>query len=93
MEFDAETIQAFIRDGFLHYPEAIPSELIAECREWMIEDAGINMSDPSSWIEPVVRIGGSRAKCFWHVSKTDGQLTRRFFSGLVKRHIMRGEVE
>lgn len=72
MEFDAETIQDFIKDGFLHYPGAIPSEVITECREWMIEDAGIKLSDPSSWTKPVVRIGGSRAKCFWLASNQPG---------------------
>ena len=72
MEFNADTIQAFIRDGYLHFPGAIPSDLITECREWMIGDVGIDMSDPSSWTEPVVRIGGSRAKCFWHVSNQPG---------------------
>ncbi len=72
MQFDAATIEHFIQDGYLYYPGAVPLELIEECRELMIQEAGIDMSDPKSWTDPVYRIGGSPEKCFWYVLNQPG---------------------
>ena len=61
-------IEKFIRDGYLHYPLAIPEDLVTRCREWLIKELGINIHDPSTWSdEPVMRIGGSREHMFWEV--------------------------
>ena len=72
MDFTPEIIERFVEEGYLHYPSAIPPGLITECREWMVKEANIDMENPSSWTEPVIRIGGSREKMFWHVMNQPG---------------------
>ncbi len=72
MLFDSEAVERFVQDGYLHYPGAVPNELVTECRKWMINEAGIDMSDPGSWEKPVIRIGGSPEKVFWHVLNQPG---------------------
>ncbi len=52
-------IDAFCRDGFILLPAALDAELTASCQDavWAnLESQGVRRTQPSSWIEPVVRV-------------------------------------
>lgn len=53
-----EAIEAFLRDGFVRLDDAFPRELADECRAILWRDLGRDPDDPSTWTEPVVRLGG-----------------------------------
>lgn len=51
-------IDAFITDGFVRLDDAFPRELAEEGRAILSRDLGCDPDDPSTWKEPVVRLGG-----------------------------------
>lgn len=54
----AEQIDAFVADGFVRLDDAFPRELATEGRAILSRDLGCDPNDPSTWKEPVVRLGG-----------------------------------
>jgi hypothetical protein len=50
-------INRFIIDGFIKIENAFPSKLADQCRNILWEATGCNPLDPTTWKEPVVRIG------------------------------------
>lgn len=53
-----ELTDGFISKGFVKLENAFPSELAEQGREILWKDTGCNPNDKSTWIHPVVRLGG-----------------------------------
>jgi hypothetical protein len=53
----ADTIRAFIADGFVRIDHAFPRELADEARALLWRDTGCDPDDPSTWTRPVIRLG------------------------------------
>ncbi|MEV4256145.1 phytanoyl-CoA dioxygenase family protein [Spirillospora sp. NPDC049652] len=49
-------VESFIRDGFVHVPEAFPRAVADEGRALLWEMAGCSPDDPSTWTQPVLRL-------------------------------------
>jgi hypothetical protein len=56
---DSADVATFIRDGFLRIDSAFPREVADECRHQITAAAGIDLTDPSSWTQPVTRHVGA----------------------------------
>lgn len=50
-------IEQFIHEGFVKLEQAFPSELAVACREILWQDLPGDPKDPSSWTQPVIRLG------------------------------------
>lgn len=61
---DDAQIQQFIENGFIRLDHAFPRELAAECRELLWRDTGCDPHDPSTWTQPVIRLGDYGQKPF-----------------------------
>ena len=53
---DEDVIQ-FITKGYVCLHDAFDSKLAAECSELLWKASGYNAKDPTSWLQPVVRLG------------------------------------
>lgn len=51
-------IEQFITSGFVRLDEAFPAELADEGRAILWPETGCDPDDPSTWTQPVVRLGG-----------------------------------
>jgi hypothetical protein len=51
-------VQQFIEQGFVRLDDAFPRELADQGREILWRDTGCDPDDPSTWMEPVIRLGG-----------------------------------
>ncbi len=49
-------VDRFVNEGFVRLPGAFPRELAAECRALLSERTGLDLSAPTTWIRPLVRI-------------------------------------
>ena len=49
-------VDAFVESGFIRVRGAFPRELADECRASLWRTIGCSPDDPSSWIQPVVRV-------------------------------------
>ena len=50
-------IQRFITDGFVRIDHAFPRQLADDARAILWRDTGCDPNDPSTWTEPVIRLG------------------------------------
>jgi hypothetical protein len=53
-----EQVEAFVEDGFVRLPGAVPRATVDQCRAELWQASGCDPDDPSTWTEPVVRLGG-----------------------------------
>ena len=51
-------VDQFVTDGFVKLEGAFSAEVGAQCRSELWQAAGCDPSDPKTWTEPVVRLGG-----------------------------------
>ena len=54
-------IRRFITDGYVRLERGFDSDVAAECVAALWELMGLDPVDPSTWTDPVVRVGGSSA--------------------------------
>ena len=54
---DADSIDQFIRDGYVMIPRAFSRDVAREARAILWRDTGCNPEDSSTWTKPVVRLG------------------------------------
>ena len=57
-ELTTQQIEQFIQSGYVEIPNAFSKELAETCRSILWKDTGCDPNDPSTWIHPVVRLGG-----------------------------------
>jgi hypothetical protein len=55
---DEIQVQQFIEDGFIRLDNAFPRALADAGREILWRDTGCNPHDPTTWTQPVIRLGG-----------------------------------
>lgn len=67
---DRSDVAAFVRDGFLRIDKAFPRDVADECREQIAAAARFDLTDPSSWIQPVTRHVGAGHPIFSGVLNT-----------------------
>ncbi|MFG2000064.1 phytanoyl-CoA dioxygenase family protein [Spirillospora sp. NPDC048911] len=67
---DGAQTETFIRDGFVRLAEAVPQDLVAECREILWRDTGADPNDCSTWTTPVVRLGHYAQEPFRRAANT-----------------------
>ncbi len=53
----ADTIRAFIADGFVRIDHAFPREAGGGGARLLWRDTGCDPDDPSTWTRPVIRLG------------------------------------
>jgi hypothetical protein len=58
MHLDSSQIQQFIENGFIRLDGAFPRKLADEGREILWRDTGCDPHDPTTWTQPVIRLGG-----------------------------------
>ncbi|CCW15524.1 hypothetical protein EBESD8_61000 [Rhodococcus aetherivorans] len=51
-------VARFETDGFVCLRRAVPAEIVAQCRDRVWDEIVPTPDDPSTWTEPVVRVGG-----------------------------------
>ena len=66
-----QDVTRFIHDGFLRIPHAFSREAAAACRDLIAVRGGIDLSDRSSWRQPVARIIGAGDPVFAEVINTE----------------------
>jgi len=68
----AAEVDAFVEDGFVVLPGAIPTTVADRCRTelWSLLDA--DQHDRSTWVEPSVRVVPPRTAAFAAAAHTDG---------------------
>lgn len=49
-------IEAFVRNGFVRVPGAVPEETALACRDELWRASGCHPDDPATWTRPVIRI-------------------------------------
>jgi len=54
---DDQSIENFIRDGYLRLDNAFPAELAVEVRARLWADMGLSPDRPEAWTKPVIRLG------------------------------------
>jgi hypothetical protein len=54
---DCVQIQSFIESGFVRLDHVFPRELANEGRELLWRDTGCHPDDPTTWTQPVIRLG------------------------------------
>ena len=63
-------IDGFIRDGYIKIENAFPAKLGEAVRDVLWRDLGLDRGDPSTWQQPVVRLGMYDAPPFVEAAKT-----------------------
>lgn len=56
-ELSTEQISSFIDDGYVKVEKAFPSEVAAACRAILWKTTPCDPENPSTWTQPVIRIG------------------------------------
>ena len=54
-----DSVELFVRDGYLKLDSAFDETLAARCREVLWSMLDVDRNDPSTWTQPVIRIPGS----------------------------------
>lgn len=67
---ERDDVARFIRDGFVRIEGAFPRAAAAECCERIAARGGIDLTEPSSWAQPVARIIGAGDAIFAEVINT-----------------------
>src|SRR5438552_18428000 len=57
MSLTSLQIEQFIADGFVRLDDAFPRQLAEAARQILWRDVGASPDDPSTWTQPVVRLG------------------------------------
>ena len=57
LQLSPEQINDFIKEGFIRIDNAFPASMAAEVRTILWRETGFDPDDPSSWKQPVVRLG------------------------------------
>lgn len=65
-----EAIARFITTGFLRLDNAVPPDLIAQCRTRLWDLTGLSPDRPQDWTKPVIRIGFRADPCFVGAANT-----------------------
>lgn len=76
-----EQINDFIDKGFVRVDNAFPAELAAEVRSILWKETGLDPTDPSTWKQPVIRLGYYTEKPF--IAAANTPLLLRAFDQLV----------
>lgn len=63
-------INRFLEEGFIRVEGAFSSTVAEECRAILWPDTGCDPNDPSTWTEPVIRLGSYAQKPFLHAANT-----------------------
>jgi hypothetical protein len=63
-------IQHFINQGFIKIENAFSKEIAEECRNILWKDTGCKSDDPSTWKQPVIRLGDYKQKPFKKVANS-----------------------
>jgi hypothetical protein len=53
-----DEIERFVADGFVSVRQAVLRHVLSECRAQLnleLREAGVDVEDPTTWVEPVVR--------------------------------------
>jgi hypothetical protein len=80
-ELTRQQIDAFITEGFIRLDRAFPRRLADEAREILWRDLGIDRTNPSTWTEPLVRLGQYGQRPFAEAANTP--VLHRAFDQLV----------
>ena len=67
---DALQIEQFVRDGFVRLDGAFPRALAEACRARLWRDLDCDPEDPSTWIQPVIRLGHYDEPSFLEAANT-----------------------
>lgn len=51
-------VEQFVAEGLVRLPNAVPEDLALQCREELWAATGYDPQDPTTWREPLVRLGG-----------------------------------
>ncbi|OZM72183.1 phytanoyl-CoA dioxygenase [Amycolatopsis antarctica] len=70
MSLTAEQIEAFVADGFVKIEGAFPAEVGERCVDELWAATGCSREDPTTWSEPVVRLGGFATPPFQEAATT-----------------------
>jgi phytanoyl-CoA dioxygenase PhyH len=65
-----DEIESFVDDGFVRLTGAVPGAVAARCLAELWEATGCDPEDPSTWMEPVVRLGGFPTEPFRQAANT-----------------------
>ena len=65
-----EEIEQFIRSGYVCVENAFSPGLAETCGDILWKDTGCDPNDPSTWIHPVVRLGGYSQEPFRQAANT-----------------------
>lgn len=63
-------VQEFIENGFVRLDRAFPLELADEGRELLWRDTGCDAHDPTTWRQPVIRLGNYPQRPFRQAANT-----------------------
>ncbi|WP_197318509.1 phytanoyl-CoA dioxygenase family protein [Saccharomonospora sp. NB11] len=58
MSLGAEQVEQFVRDGFVKVEAAFPAEVGDRCVRELWDATGCSPTDPTTWTQPVIRLGG-----------------------------------
>lgn len=66
-------IEDFLRDGYVHLPGAFGPALAVRCRDLLADELrgrGVDLDDPATWTDPVVRVESMTAPEFTESART-----------------------
>lgn len=69
-ELSEDDVAKFVDRGVVRLPEAFPRELADRGRDVLAREAGVDTGDPTTWTQPVVRLGGYSQEPFAAASDT-----------------------
>jgi hypothetical protein len=67
---NADQVERFINDGFVHLPEAFPRQVAEDCRAILWRETGLDPDDPATWTQPVIRLAGYGDEPFQRAANT-----------------------
>jgi hypothetical protein len=67
---DTVDVERFLAEGFVALRGAVPRAVAEACASSLFADAGVDPDDPSTWTQPVVRIGGRGGGPFTEAATT-----------------------
>ncbi|EIF00275.1 phytanoyl-CoA dioxygenase family protein [Saccharomonospora glauca] len=70
MSFGSEQVEQFVRDGYVKLEGAFPADVGERCVRELWEATGCSRTDPSTWTQPVIRLGGFSTPPFREAATT-----------------------
>jgi hypothetical protein len=61
---DAAMVDRFVADGFVKLAGAVPADVVESCVDLLWAETGVDRHDPSTWVHPVVWVGGMAQEPF-----------------------------